>query len=235
MSQPSSSAGTTARQPSLRRTNSGRSSPAPVAGSSSSASLSNASATARKSSNNATSTAVGFEEDRGLVMREREREEKRSERDGTSVGRAAGVDVGVTRPKRRLSRCVGGALFQQDQPGPGRGEIGNVSSFPCPLLRNFTLTPVTSSQLHHVVHTHLTTPSHLSTPVNPPRPLLSFISPSSPLRILPPPCGIPLLLCHGLPRPFSPTSLDHPPPSLLPAILLLLVLLIPASPPFPSQ
>lgn len=38
-------------------------------------------------------------DDDGLVMRDR------SERDGQgSVGRAGGVDVGVTRPKRRLSR-----------------------------------------------------------------------------------------------------------------------------------
>ncbi|RSH88899.1 hypothetical protein EHS25_002561 [Saitozyma podzolica] len=154
MSQPSSSAGTTARQPSLRRTNSGRSSPAPLAGSSSSASLSNASATARKSSNNATSTAVGFEEDRGLVMREREREEKRSERDGASVGRAAGVDVGVTRPKRRLSSLP-------SLPHPFHSSSRALSSSSPPQSPN--------GQAHHHVHvppqsTYLSLQSSLSSP-----------------------------------------------------------------------
>lgn len=234
MSQPSSSAGTTARQPSLRRTNSGRTSPAPLAGSSSSASLSNASAsaTARKSSSNATSTAVGFEEDRGLVMREREREEKRSERDGTSVGRAAGVDVGVTRPKRRLSRCV--SATQQDQ-GPGRGEIRNVSLVPLPLAAEFHV-PVTTSTPFNVVH--ISQLVFLLSFIYPPAnttPRLALIPPSTRIPPLPPPCGTPLLLCHGLPRPFSPTPLDHPPPSLLPVLFLLLVLLVPAPPPLPSQ
>lgn len=39
------------------------------------------------------------DEDEGLVMRERERETHEN-----SIGKAGGVGVGVTKPKRRLSR-----------------------------------------------------------------------------------------------------------------------------------
>ncbi|WVQ79935.1 hypothetical protein IAT38_002036 [Cryptococcus sp. DSM 104549] len=48
------------------------------------------------------------EEDRGLTMRERERADREREKEwqdekGNSMGKAGGVGVGVTRPKRRLS------------------------------------------------------------------------------------------------------------------------------------
>jgi hypothetical protein len=51
----------------------------------------------------------GSEEDRGLIMREREAKDRDrvaavAASDECSTGKAGGVGVGVTRPKRRLSR-----------------------------------------------------------------------------------------------------------------------------------
>jgi UDP-sugar transporter A1/2/3 len=45
------------------------------------------------------SAALVEDDDEGLVMREKDREGQNG-----SIGKSGGVDVGVTRPKRRLSR-----------------------------------------------------------------------------------------------------------------------------------